>query len=258
MMQETSNIDEAAADKEASKPAKRGLGRFLPLLLIAGAAALYFATGAHRYLSFEALKQNHSALEAFVAENFVFALVAYMLVYIAATALSLPGATLLSLLGGFLFGTLAGLGAVVIAATLGATIIFLAARTALGDFFRARAAGFIKKMEAGFNKNAFSYLLLLRLIPVFPFFIVNVVPAFTRIRVSTYMLATFIGVIPGAFAFVSAGNGLGAVLERGGEVNLKGLLLQPEVITPIVALSLLALLPIVMKIFHRPLAAAPK
>ncbi|MEQ8935339.1 MAG: hypothetical protein RIE56_06075, partial [Amphiplicatus sp.] len=123
MTQETSNIGDAAGDKEPVKPAKRGFGRFLPLLLIAAAATLYFATGAHRYLSFEALKQNQNALQAFVAENFVLALAAYMLVYIAATSLSLPGATLLSLLGGFLFGTLTGLGAVVIAATLGATII---------------------------------------------------------------------------------------------------------------------------------------
>ncbi len=258
MAQKTGDIEDANRVTETPSPRNGGVGRFLPLLIIAAAIALYFVTGAHRFLSLDALKENHRALEAFVADNFALSLAIFVLVYIAATSLSLPGATLLSLLGGFLFGTLAGLGAVVIAATLGATIIFLAARTAFGDFFRARAAGFIKKMEAGFSKNAFSYLLLLRLIPVFPFFVVNVAPAFTRIRVSTYMLATFIGIIPGAFAFVSAGNGLGAALERGGELNLKGLLLQPEILTPIIALSLLALLPIAAKAFRRPMAVDPK
>lgn len=221
-----------------------GLGRFLPIAAILLAAGLVFATGAHRYLSLEALKENRAALESFVASNLVGALILFILAYVAATALSLPGATLLSLLGGFLFGPFIGTGAVVFAATIGAALIFSAAKTAFGDTLRRRAGPFVRKMEDGFSKNAFSYLLLLRLIPAFPFFIVNIAPALFNVRFSTFTLATFIGIIPGAFAFVSAGAGLGAVLDAGGEVKLSGLLTDPKILTPIIALSLLALLPI--------------
>lgn len=221
--------------------------RFLPLALIGAGAVVFFASGAYRYLSLETISANYAALQIYVAENFWQALGLYIAAYIGVTALSLPGATLMSLLGGFLFGNLAGTGAVVLAATIGATLIFLAARSALGDALRARAAGFVKKMEAGFNENAFSYLLLLRLIPIFPFFIVNIAPALTRIKTTTYVAATFIGIIPGAFAFVSAGNGLGAVFARGADPDLKGLLTQPAILTPIIALSALALLPIVFR-----------
>ncbi|MGE0184089.1 MAG: TVP38/TMEM64 family protein [Parvularculaceae bacterium] len=220
------------------------LMRFLPLAALGVAAAVVFATGAYRYLTLDALKEHRAALEAFVEGNLVYALILYALAYIAVTALSLPGATIMSLLGGFLFGPVVGTAAVVVAATIGAAIIFSAAKTAVGDALRSRAGPFARKMEEGFRTNAFSYLLLLRLIPVFPFFIVNIAPALFNVRLRTFFAATFIGIIPGAFAFVSAGAGLGAVLDAGDEVKLTGLLTQPAVLTPIIALSLLALLPI--------------
>jgi uncharacterized membrane protein YdjX (TVP38/TMEM64 family) len=218
--------------------------KFLPLALIALGAAAFFLVGGQRYLSLAALAEHYAALVSFVDARFFTALALYMLVYIAVVALSLPGATLMSLVGGFLFGTLVATGAVVVAATIGATIIFLAARTAFGEVLRKRAKGFLARMEEGFRENAFSYLLLLRLIPLFPFFIVNIAPALADIPIRTFVAATFIGIMPGAFAYVSAGNGLGAVLERGEELNLSGLLLEPEILIPIVALALLALLPI--------------
>ncbi len=223
--------------------------RFGPLAIILVAAGLFFLSGAHRYLSFEALKNNYEALQAFVDDNFGLALFLYCAVYITVTALSLPGATLMSLAGGFLFGVPVGLVAVVLSATVGATIIYQIARTALGDSLRKRAGGMVKKLENGFNENAFSYLLLLRLIPLFPFFVVNIAPAIFGVKTHTFFLATLIGIIPGAFAFVSAGNGLGVVLEAGGEIKLSGLLTQPEIITPIIALSVLALIPILYQRF---------
>ncbi|MCB2112822.1 MAG: VTT domain-containing protein [Parvularculaceae bacterium] len=223
------------------------LARFLPLALILAAAAAIFATGAHRYLTLEALKDHRAGLEALVDKNLPVALALFALAYIAVAALSLPGATIMSLLGGFLFGPLIGTAAVVVAATIGATIIFMAAKTALGDSLKRRAGPFARKMEEGFKDNAFSYLLLLRLIPLFPFFIVNIAPSFFNIRMRTFAAATFIGIIPGAFAFVSAGAGLGAVLDAGEDVKLTGLLTQPAVLTPIIALSLLAMLPIAAK-----------
>jgi len=232
--------------RDAAKP-RTGLARFLPIGLIALATAAIFATGAHRYLSLETLRENRAALEGLVERNLPLAVAAYTAAYVAVTALSLPGATLMSVLGGFLFGPFLGAGAVVIAATIGAAIIFSAARTALGDSLRKKAGPFARKMEDGFKRNAFSYLLLLRLIPLFPFFIVNIAPAIFDVKLRTFALATFIGIIPGAFAFVSAGNGLGAVLDSGGDLKLAGLLTQPEILTPIIALSVLALLPIALK-----------
>lgn len=223
------------------------LRRFLPLLLIAAGAAAFFATGANRYLTLGWLKEHYGALRAAVADRFLVVLGLYMLAYVAVTALSVPGATLMSMTGGLLFGAWTGTAAVVVAATVGATLVFLAARTAFGDALRGRAGPFIQKFEEGFRRDGFSYLLLLRLVPLFPFFIVNLAPAFTRIPVSTFVAATFIGIIPGAFAYVGAGAGLGAVFESGGEVSLGGLLAKPEILTPIVALSALALLPIALR-----------
>lgn len=231
---------------DPDKP-RGGLARLLPLGLIILAAAAFFLTGAYRYLSLETLRDHRATIEAFVAERYTLALLLFAASYIAATALSLPGATLMSVLGGFLFGPIVGGAAIVTAATIGAAIIFTAARTAIGDTLRKRAGPFARTMEEGFKRNAFSYLLLLRLIPVFPFFIVNIAPALFNVSLRTFVVATFIGIIPGSFAFASAGNGLGAVLDSGGDLNLAGLLTQPAVLTPIVAISLLALLPIILK-----------
>lgn len=233
------------------------LTRFIPLLIIAGGFAAFFATGANKYVSLAWLRENYGAVQDFVAARFALALGLFMLAYVAMAAFSVPGAGLLSLSAGLLFGTAIGTAAVVIAATLGATLLFLAARSAFGGALKAKAGGFIEKFEAGINENAFSYLLLLRLVPLFPFFVINLAPAFTKIRTSTYVLATFIGIMPGSFAYVSAGRGLGAVFESGGAVSLSGLLTKPEVLTPIVALSLLALLPVLLRVLkaRRPGAA---
>lgn len=232
-----------------TEPAARptGLIRYLPLGVIAATAVAVFATGAYKYISLDTLREHRATLEALVEDRLLLALLAYALAYVVMTALSLPGATLMSLIGGFLFGPFLGTAVVVVAATIGAAVIFTAARTAFGDALRRRAGPFARKMEDGFRRNAFSYLLLLRLIPLFPFFIVNVAPALFNVSLRTYVLATLIGIIPGAFAFVSAGAGLGAVLDSGGELKLTGLLMQPAVLTPIIALSILAILPIALK-----------
>lgn len=220
------------------------------LLALAGVAAAAFFFGFRDYLSFAALQEHYAALQEFVAAQFFVAVGVYILVYISVTAFSLPGATAMSLLGGFLFGIWVAFGAVMIGATTGATILFLIARTAFGDSLRRRARGFVARMEQGFRKNAFSYLLLLRLIPLFPFVIVNIAPALVGMRTRSYVLATIIGIIPGVFAFVSAGNGLGAVIETGGDVELSGLFMQPEILTPIIALSILALIPIAYRVLR--------
>ena len=136
-----------------------------------------------------------------------------------------------------------GLLYVVVGATIGATLLFLAAKTALGDALRARAGGFVKKMEDGFRKNAFNYLLFLRLVPAFPFWLVNLVPAFLGVTLRTYVVATFIGIIPGAIVYTSVGNGLGAVFDAGESPDF-GIIFRPEILLPIVGLAVLALVPV--------------
>ena len=233
------------------------LKRFGPLALLAIAAGLVLLSGVHKQLSLDALRANYGALVALVESRYWAALVVYAAIYVAAAAMSLPGAAILSLVGGLLFGAVAGSVTVVIAATIGATIVFTAARCAFGDFLKARASGVVERMEEGFRHNAFSYLLLLRLIPVFPFFLVNIAPAFFNVSTRVFVLTTLLGIIPGVFAYVSAGAGLGAVLEAGGEVRLTGLLLKPEVLTPIIAMSVLALIPVAAKAMGVRLAGGP-
>jgi uncharacterized membrane protein YdjX (TVP38/TMEM64 family) len=222
------------------------VGRLAPLALLVIALGVAFALRLDRYLSFDQLAAHREWLLAEVARLGLLAPLCYVLIYAAATGLSIPGAVLLTLVAGFLFGTLAGTAIVVIGATLGAIIVFLVARTAFGDVLRKRAGPFIRKLEDGFRENALSYLLVLRLIPVFPFWLVNLVPAFLGVRLGTFALGTFVGIIPGAFVYASLGSGLGALIESGERPDL-GIIFQPRVLVPLIGLALLALLPVVYK-----------
>ena len=231
----------AAAGNRAST-----LKRLLPLGVLLAAVAAFFALGLHEHISFETLRENRQRLLAFVEARPVLAPLAYVLVYTVVVALSLPGAAVMTLAGGFLFGLWLGTACVVVGATLGATAVFLVARTALGDALRARAGPWLRRMEDGFRENAFSYLLFLRLIPLFPFWLVNLVPAFLGVPLGTYVLATFLGIIPGSLVYTSVGNGLGAVFDRGETPDL-GLIFEPHILGPILGLAALALLPVVYR-----------
>jgi uncharacterized membrane protein YdjX (TVP38/TMEM64 family) len=237
-------------DPLAAPPKPSGVGRFLPLIIIAAGLAAFFGFGLHRYISIEALRDNRDALQGFVAANLPLAVFVYVAVYALLVAISFPGAGLLTIFGGFLFG-LWGTAPTVIAATLGAVAIFLVAKTALGESLRTKAGGFIAKFEEGFRKGEFSYLLVLRLVPAFPFWIVNVVPAFLNADLRKYALATLIGIIPGSFVYTSIGAAAGAVFDQGGELRLTGVMTQPEVLLPIAGLIVLSLIPIAMKAFQR-------
>jgi uncharacterized membrane protein YdjX (TVP38/TMEM64 family) len=227
--------------------------RMVPLAVLLAAIIAAFAFRLDRYLSFEQLAAHREWLLAEVDRLGLLAAVLFVLVYAAATGLSLPGAAILTMTSGFLFGTLAGTVIAVCGATLGATIVFLAARTAFGGVLRARAGPFIRKLEAGFSANALSYLLVLRLVPLFPFFAVNLVPAFLGVRLPVFVLGTFVGIIPGGFVYAGLGSGIGALIERGERPDL-GIIFQPRVLGPLVALALLALVPVAYKHFHRPKA----
>ena len=221
--------------------------RFLPLIALAGGLAAFFAFGLQRYVTFEALAHHREALLQWVARHPVSAPIAYTAVYVLAVAFSVPGGALLTLTGGFLFGVIGGTACALIGATIGATAVFLAARTAFGDLLRAKAGSALQRMEEGFRRDAFSYLLALRLVPVFPFFLVNLVPAFLGVRLRTYVAATAIGIIPATFVFASVGNGLGAVFDAGDKPDVLGLLLTAPVLLPILGLAALALIPVVYR-----------
>lgn len=233
-------------------PAKKpfSIQQLWPVAAIALALALVFVLDLDRFFTLDAIKQNRDALKAAVAENYGLAVLAFMAVYAAAVAVSIPGASILSILGGMLFG-LWGTIPTVIGATVGATIVFFIAKTALGDALRGRVGGALARFEQGFKDGEFSYLLVLRLVPLFPFWMVNVVPAFLNANPLTYVLATLVGIVPGVFVYTSIGAGADAVFAQGRDLELAGVMTKPEILIPIVGLILLALVPVAYKRFAR-------
>ena len=222
------------------------LKRSLPLLIIAALTTLFFMAGWHEYLSFEQLRVHRLELNAWVSDQPITAALAYILMYIIVVALSLPGGTIMTLAGGFLFGAIWGGLYTVVGATLGATSIFLIAKTSLGDALLAKAGKSIQSMKAGFNENALNYMFVLRLVPLFPFFIVNLAPAFLGVPLRTYVIATFFGIMPATFVFSLAGSGLGKVFEQGGEFSIAGILTS-EMIGALLGLACLSLIPVAYK-----------
>jgi uncharacterized membrane protein YdjX (TVP38/TMEM64 family) len=220
--------------------------RLLPLLILIALLGAAFAFRLDRYLTLDALRDNRVALLELVARSGIWAGLIYVLAYAGAVALSLPGAVILTLAGGFLFGTAIGATLTVIGATVGATLLFLIARSAVGDALRQRAGPFLARMSEGFSRNAFNYLLFLRLVPAFPFWAVNLAPALLGMRLLPYVIATFIGIIPATVVFSAFGASLGAVFDAGGDVNLKDVL-SPTLLAALVALGLLSLLPVLIR-----------
>jgi uncharacterized membrane protein YdjX (TVP38/TMEM64 family) len=225
--------------------------RFLPLVCLVALIALVFAMGWHRMLTLDMLRERRADLIGFVTDRFMLAVLLYAGLYIVVVALSLPGGLLMTLSGGFLFGKWVGTPIIVVAATVGATILFLVARSAFGGVLRAKAGPFLRKMEDGFRANAFWYLLSLRLIPVFPFFAVNLVPALLDVPLTSYVLATLIGIVPATFVFASFGAGLGEIFDRGEMVSLAGVL-TPGIMIALVGFAVLALIPVALKHWRRP------
>jgi uncharacterized membrane protein YdjX (TVP38/TMEM64 family) len=200
--------------------------RFLPLGLMILAAAVGYLLGWHRYLSLEHIAEHYDRLQGAIAGNLWGSLLLYMTVYVAIVALSLPGAAVATLAGGILFGWVVGGSASVIAATIGASIVFWIVRTSLGRLLAERAGPWLARLRSGFEENALSYLLFLRLVPAFPFFVVNVAPALLGVSFRTYVIGTLIGILPGTYAFAYFGRGLGMVIEQQHQAHLDCLALQ--------------------------------
>lgn len=228
------------------KPQKPLWLRLLPLAILCAGFAAFFALGWHRYVSFEAIRIHRGMLMEWVGRWGMMAVLAYVTGYALMAAFSIPGGALATIVGGYLFGLWLGIAASVIGATLGAVAVFLAARTALGGILRAKTGGALRRMEDGFRRNAFSYLLVLRMVPVFPFWLVNLVSAFSGVSLRSYAAATLIGIVPGSFVFSSVGSGLGDVLDRGETPDVM-IVFQWNILLPILGLALLALLPVLVK-----------
>jgi uncharacterized membrane protein YdjX (TVP38/TMEM64 family) len=218
------------------------LGKISIVIGIAFAIGAFFYFDLGRFLSLAALKDNRDSLLAFTDANFVSAVGMFIAAYVIVAGLSLPGAVILTLAGGFLFGAVAATLFVNVGATTGATLAFLAARYVLRDTVEKKFGKWLGPFQEGFSKNAFSYLLTLRLIPLFPFFVVNLVSGLTRVNVGTYVAATAIGIIPGSFIYAYAGRQLGTI-------NSLKEIASPNVIGAFVLLGLLALVPVAYKRF---------
>lgn len=240
--------------------------RLLPLLGLVAAALLFWWYGGLDYLTLQKLAENRESLFVWVSHNYLLALASYTALYAVIVALSLPVAAPLTLAGGFLFGWLVGGAATVVAATLGAVAVFLLARTALAGPLARQAGPWLDKLRAGFQENAIGYLLFLRLVPAFPFWLVNLAPALLGVSLRDYIVATALGIIPGTFAFALTGAGLESVLAAHQEVYAAcvaqnpapgacsfGLhpssLLTPELLIAFAALGMIALIPAMVKRF---------
>lgn len=224
--------------------------RLIPLIVLLGGLVLFFAFGLEHQVTLAALKQHRDELQRLVADNPAMAATSFACFYALAIACSLPIGTILTLSAGFLFGTLEGGALVVVSATVGATAIFFAAKTALASFFEARLGTRLRQMEEGFRRNAFNYLLVLRLIPLFPFFLVNLAAGLLGVRLSTYVAATLLGIIPGTFVYAGLGNGLGKIFDTGQSPDLH-IIFRPEIAAPLIGLAALAILPVVWRAIAR-------
>jgi len=226
------------------------LKRWAPLAVLAILAVTAFAFDLHCYLTLKSLRANHQALQSFVTDHLALAAAAYAAIYIVVVALSIPGATILTLSGGLLFGVVPGGALAVVSATLGALLLFLVARTALGNALRRRAGPFLRRMEEGFRSNALSYLLFLRLVPAFPFWAVNLVSAVMGVPTWIFVSATAIGIVPGTFVAAAFGSGLADLFETGAEINLSDVF-SPTLIAALVGLGILALVPAAWRRWRR-------
>ncbi|WP_306249906.1 TVP38/TMEM64 family protein [Parvularcula sp. IMCC14364] len=222
--------------------------RLAPVGVIAVALILFFALGLNRYFNFDVILNNKEALDGWISQNAILATVLFGLAYAGAVAISFPGATIFTVVGGFLLGLWKGTIGVVFGATIGAVIIFMLAKTAFGDTLRSRAgSGVIKKMEAGFREDELSYMFLLRLVPAFPFFLVNIVAGLLDVKLRNYMIGTFFGIIPGTFVYVSIGNAIAAGTASIDDTGLASVFSQPSVYLPFIGLAFLGALPIIIK-----------
>jgi uncharacterized membrane protein YdjX (TVP38/TMEM64 family) len=254
--------EQNATTEARGRSAGLSFGKLAPLILIAATALLVVGMGWHHALSLEALARRRAELDLLIDRHFAAALAGYVGLYVAAVALSVPGAVVLTIAGGILFGWFLGALAAALGATIGAIILFLVARGALSAYVARKLGPRLARLAEGFKADAFNYLLFLRLVPVFPFWLVNLAPALLGVSLRTFAAATAIGILPGAFAFAFVGAGLDSVI-RAQEAAYQACLaaarpdcrltfelqaaVTPQLLIALSALGLLALLPVLVR-----------
>lgn len=258
--------DLALNDNELEAPHKKAPAaawrRWAPVGAIAAILGLAWSMGWFDYFTLSSIIRHREALAGLIGDNLLLGLAAYVVVYAGLVAISFPGASLLTIAAGFLFGGLTGGLATVIGATLGAAIIFEIAKSSFGDVLEKRTGRFVARMRKGFQEDSFLYLLTLRLTPVFPFWVINIVPALLQMRLVPYVVATFLGIIPGTLAYSYIGAGLDSVIMAQEEANPgcaaagtceidPASLVTTEVILAMVGLGVISLLPVVVKKLRR-------
>ncbi|VAX27851.1 COG0398: uncharacterized membrane protein / Mercuric ion reductase [hydrothermal vent metagenome] len=224
-------------NKPQQNPVKKSTGKWVLLALIVLGISVFSFFDLGQYVTLASLKENKDALKAYTQENYVLTVILFILIYTLQTGLSLPGATILTLAGGFLYGTFLGALFVNVGATSGAVLAFMVSRYLLRDSIEKRFGKRLAGIQSGFTDNAFSYLLTLRLIPLFPFFLVNLASGMTRIKLSTYVITTAIGILPGSIVYTNAGKQLG-------QINSLKDIASPGVLGAFVLLGLLSLVPV--------------
>ncbi len=241
-------------------PLWRRLAGPVGLLALLG---LGYSFGLHNYLTLASIVENREALGAYTSAHLFSSLLAFVAIYTLAVAVSFPGATILTILAGLLFGWLVGGIAAIVAATIGATIVFQIAKSSFGDVLAKKAGPFLSRISTGFANDAFNYLLFLRLVPAFPFWLVNIAPALANVKLRTYMAATFLGIIPGTFAFAFVGSGFDSIITAQQATHAQCLvensaaacpfaltvssLITPQILLAFAALGFVALIPVALK-----------
>jgi uncharacterized membrane protein YdjX (TVP38/TMEM64 family) len=256
------HLDQQSVTPRAAPAGHARLRRLAPVAAVVLLMAVVFAMGWHRFLSLETLVRHRAAIESFVTAHCALAIVTFVVAYVAAVALSIPGAAVLTIASGVLFGWLIGALAAIVAATSGATVVFLIARGAGGETILRRAGPLACKLADGFRADAFNYLLFLRLVPVFPFWLVNLAPAVMGVSLATFVMATALGIIPGSFAYALVGAGLDSVIAAqetayraclaSGRADCRldfsmSALVTPQLLAALVALGVVALIPVVVR-----------
>ncbi len=220
--------------------------RWLPLLILLAGIFCFFYFSLYRFFTFTELQNHRAILLAWQEQHFFLLVFGFILLYVVSTALSLPGAIILTLTGGFLFGIVWGTLFIVVGATIGACLIFLAVKTSLGQVLAAKAGKWLTKLKKGFEHDALSYLLILRLVPIFPFWVINIAAGLLNVRLRIFALTTFFGIIPGTLVYASVGAGLGTILDAGETPNL-GVIFTPAILLPLLGLAILSLVPMIYK-----------
>lgn len=226
-----------------------GIAGWAPLLTLVGLAAVVYASGAWRHLTLASLQVHRAALQSFVDAHIGLALASFMAIYALLVLLSVPGATVMTLAGGLLFGPWVGASATLVAATTGATGIYLIARSSLGAALARRAerkAGSLKSLAAGFQRDAFFYLLSLRLMPIVPFWVVNIAAGAGRASLRAFIGASLIGMAPASLIYSFIGSDLGRTFAAGRAPTLASLL-DPRLLLPLAGLAVLALTPVILR-----------